>query len=267
MKAKTKRIIVITSFALTIIVIAYTLTTLLESAEATKTTPVEEVASLQNPGKTSTEVEIYPAIEAVLPYQTTMSDLTLEVLDFAWRDGQAWFTVKFPLIDGRDWQIRKAYLATDSQKYSLWGTMLVEMLLPPEDGSQQLLIVTDGMLKESVLTSENQPAYRIDQIAFGDVPSDLDQIAFTLVIQEINAIPDEIDYCGQRTEDAIQKAMSAQYAGIQIECVSEPGYLSYRIVPGTTFAENSTAIEALDAVKGEQLNGMLVGPWAFDFGK
>jgi hypothetical protein len=187
------------------------------------------------------------ALAAYLPAAATKQDLTFEVVDYRQVGDEAQFDVKFPLVDERDWQIRNVvYLEIDGEQYPLRATELVEIVRPPVDGTGE--------------------AFRVDTLTFADVPVDLDQRDFTLMIKEINTMPNEGGYCDPSLVQSIQEPMAEAFPGIEIVCVSEPGFDGFEIAPDSVYANDANALELLGSVVSHALNGWVIGLWEFSFG-
>ena len=247
-----KRLLQTFVFVLFIVGAAYVLSTSIGSARAEQ--EVLENSQAEKNGETG----------LLLPAKVTKDGLTVEVLDYRWEENEARFDVKFSLVDSRDWQIRKAYIEVEGKRYSLWGTTLVEMVSPAIEREQTILRYKNGVVEETAI-ADTGDAYRIDTLAFGDAPSDLDKTSFMLVIQEISTMPDEGEYCNPGIQKSIQDSMEEKYPGIEIECISEPGYLGYQIVPDSKYLTNAEIMTTFDAAVNQALFTILVGPWNFSF--
>lgn len=187
------------------------------------------------------------ALAAYLPAAATKQDLTFEVVDYRQVGDEAQFDVKFPLVDERDWQIRNVvYLEVDGEQYPLRATELVEIVRPSVDGTGE--------------------AFRIDTLTFADVPADLDQRDFTLMIKEISTMPDEGGYCDPNLIQSIQEPMAEAFPGIEIVCHSEPGFDGFEIAADSVYANDADALELLGSVVNHPLNGRVIGLWEFSFG-
>lgn len=241
-----KRLFQIIVIALILVGAAYFLSVAVRSARIADGVGESE-ALAAGPQTEAPATETVSGLETYLPVAITKQDLTFEVLDYRRVGDEAQFDVKFPLVDERDWQIRNVvYLEVDGKQYPLGRTELVEMVRPAVDGAGE--------------------AYRIDMLAFGGAPADLDQRDFTLMIKEINTMPNEGEYCSPNMIQSIQGPMAEAFPGIEIECISEPGYLGYQIAPDSAFAEDDNALELFGSVVSHALNGRVIGLWAFSFG-
>ena len=196
--------------------------------------------------------------------EVTKDDLAVEVLDYQWERNEARFDVKISLPDSRDWLIRKAYLEVEGKRYTSWGISLVELVSPAVDGEQSVLRQKDGVVEDLDIANAGE-AYRIDRLTFEDVPVDLNKTAFTLVVQQISTTPDETSYCNPGVQAAIREPMETAFPGIEIECLSEPGFLGYQIAPTSKYSGDADVQEYFSNIVGQVLNTSLVGPWSFGF--
>jgi hypothetical protein len=249
---KKKHLLQIIVVALIVVGAAYILSTTIKSVQADQSGLQDKIPGIQHESQLS------------LPEKVTKDDLAVQVLDYQWERNEARFDVKISLPDSRDWLIRKAYLEVEGKRFSLWGTDLVELVSPAVDGEQSVLRQEDGVVEELMLPDTGE-AYRIDTLIFGDVPVDLYQKAFNLVIQEISTTPDETSYCNPGIQVAIREPMEAAFPGIEIECMSEPGFLGYQIAPTSKYSEDAEVQEYFSNTIDQVLNTILVGPWNFGF--
>jgi hypothetical protein len=59
--------------------------------------------------------------------------------------------------------------------------------------------------------------------------------------------------------------MTEAFPGIEIVCISEPGFDGFRIASDSAFAKNSEALELFGTVVSRALNGRIIGLWEFSF--
>jgi hypothetical protein len=60
--------------------------------------------------------------------------------------------------------------------------------------------------------------------------------------------------------------MAEAFPGIEIVCVSEPGFDGFEIAPDSVYANDANALELLGSVVSHALNGWVIGLWEFSFG-
>jgi len=258
-----KRLFQIVVLAVFVVGAAYVLSIMFQSVRAVGDGDSSSPADF-DPVEVATEA--VSGLDPYLPMTVTKEDLTLEVLNYRWVENEARFDVKFPLVDERDWRVGNVYLEIDGKQYPLWATALVEMVLPAEDGEQVVLRYEDGIVKEEVNT-ETGEAYRIDSLAFGDVPSGLDQLTFSLVITEITSMPNEGGYCTPNMIQSIQGPMTEAFPGIEIVCISKPGFDGFEIASDSPYAKDTEALALFDTVVSHALNGRIISFWEFSFGE
>ena len=260
-----KRLFQIVVMALLIVGAAYLLSIVVRPSQ-TADGDSEGEALAADPQTAEPASKAVSALDSHLPITATKEGLTFEVLDYRWEENEARFDVKFPLVDERDWQIRNVvYLEIDGEEYPLRRTEPVEILRPAVDGEQVVQRVENGVVTEAVVADTGE-AYRIDTLAFGDVPADLDQRDFTLMIKEINTLPNEGGYCDPYLIQSIQGQMAGAFPGIEVVCISEPGFDGLSIAPDSAFAKDTDALSLLDTVVLRALNARIIGLWAFSFG-
>jgi len=259
-----KRYFQIVAIALFIVGAAYIVSTTFQSVGAINDDSDGSPSTDDALAKAS-PTEVISDLDPYLPMAVTKEGLTLEVLDYRWVENEALFDVKFPLVDERDWQLKNVYLEIDGKQYPLWATTMVEVVEPAVDGEQVVLRYENGIVKDEVIADTGK-AYRIDTLTFGDVPLNLDKLDFMLVIKEISTTPNEGGYCKPDIIKSIQNPMEEAFPGIEIVCISEPGFDGFGIASDSTFVEDAEALSLFDTIVNRVLNARIIGLWQFSFG-
>lgn len=223
--------------------------------------PITAYENLQSLGETSEE---YPTIEFV-DKTVVFNNVRFTVLSQTAAGDKAWIEVYWEPIDSRDWKITKADFIIDEKSYSYGGAQMREGLSHYLDGRACKYIAEGNELKENCDSAFLQDTpYRIDRLIFSGVPDGFLNQKAELIIKEINANPNESNYCKALNIEHIQELMQADFPGIELVCVQENGYNGYHIQENSAFANDENAIEILSQHAQNALVGQIVGIWAFD---
>ncbi len=222
---------------------------------------VVEAENSQSPIELS---ESYPTVEFA-DKSVEFNDVRVTVLSQTAAGNEAWIEVYWEPIDTRDWNITKADFIIGEKTYSYSGARLREGLFHNWDGRACKFLAEGNELKEDCdSTYLEETPYRIDRLIFSHVPDGFLNQKAELIIKEINANPNEGNYCKALNIEHIQELMQANFPGIELVCVQENGYNGYHIQENSAFANDESAIEALSQHAQNALVGQIVGIWAFD---
>jgi len=263
MKNKTSKIASVILATIVLVGIAFLVKFLFTSSKEQTLPEPTEIAgeNLQSPAAL---LEDHPTI-AFSDKSAEYDDVRITVLNQTAVGDEAWVEVYWEPIDTRDWKITKADFIIGDKSYSYGGAHLREGLFHYLDGRACKYMMEGNKLKENCDSAFLQDTpYRIDRLIFSRVPEGILNQKAELIIKEINAEPNEGNYCKALNIEHIQELMQANFPGIELVCVQENGYNGYHIQENSAFANDESAIKALSQHAQNALVGQIVGIWAFD---